>query len=114
MAEASDTRESPLDTKRREWISFHIDSYELVGLVDMDISVAGIRAAWKRSFQVSACEPNMVIVSPGDYHDAEKAISYLAGRMKLLNVIIGDNVPRDTWAVGCSYKPDSFVGSRGA
>lgn len=114
MAEDSDTRQPPVAGERRDWISFRIDSYELVGLVDMDISVVGIKTAWKRSFERYGHEPNMVIVSPDDYHDAERAITFLPGRMKLLNVIIGDTVPRDTWAVGCSYVPGSFVGSRGA
>lgn len=97
----------------REWISFHVDSFELLP-ISVDMSMAAIVSAWRRSFELYGLEPNMVLVSSDDYHDTERVISKLSGRLKLLNVIIGASVPRDTWAVGCSYHRDSFVGSRGA
>lgn len=83
--------------------------------VAVDLSVAGVSAAWSQSFERSGgCEPNLLLVASGDYHLAEKIVSGLPLTMRCIAVIPASWLDPDAWLIGNIHSPAFWVGSEGA
>lgn len=83
--------------------------------VAVDLSVAGVETAWSASFDHSGGhEPNLLLVSPDDYHLAEKIVSGLPLTMKCIVVIPAAWLSPDAWLLGNIHAPGSWFGSEGA
>lgn len=83
--------------------------------VSVDISIAGIAAAWANSAQLSGgLEPQLLLISPSNYHLAEWIISGLPLHMKCLAVVQAHWLEPDAWLLGNVNAPGGWVGSEGA
>lgn len=81
--------------------------------VDMDLCERGVTAAWSLSYEAGGTPPQVLVVTPEDYHWAEMIVARLAGEQKLLSVIVLTSLPRGMWVVGDPNNPGCFYGSPG-
>lgn len=83
--------------------------------VSVDLSFAGVVGAWERSYELSGgLEPQLLLVSPSDYHLAEQIISKLPLTMKCISVVVARWLEHDAWILGNVNSPGAWVGSEGA
>lgn len=83
--------------------------------VSVDLSLAGVSYAWALSYEATGKVPQILLVAPGGYHDAERIVSHLQGPLLTnLAVIVASWLDPDAWLLGNVDAPGGWVGSEGA
>ena len=82
--------------------------------VDQDVSASGIHLAWAACINAGG-NPNVLFVSPENYHHAERCIMHLPLEMRSLRILpVTWLKPIDAWCLGNLDNAKLFFGSEGA